>query len=261
MVPLGAVATVRDDSGPYRVVRYNLYPAAELQGDTKPPHSSGEALTAVERLAQARLPAGFASEWTELAYQERTAGATGVIAFGLAVVFVFLVLAAQYESVTLPLAIILIVPMCILAALLGVNLRGFDNNILTQIGLVVLIGLAAKNAILIVEFAKQGEERGLDRRAAAVDAAKTRLRPILMTSFAFILGVLPLVIATGPGAEMRQALGTAVFFGMAGVTAFGLLFTPVFFVLCRALGDRLPKPAATAEPESGPATKAEGPAE
>jgi HAE1 family hydrophobic/amphiphilic exporter-1 len=248
MVPLGSVATVRDETGPYRVVRYNLYPSAELQGDTKHGYSTGQALAAADRLVKARLPAGFQSEWTEIAYQERTAGNTGAVAFGLAVVFVFLVLAALYESVSLPLAIILIVPMCILAAMIGVNLRGFDNNILTQIGLVVLIGLAAKNAILIVEFAKQGEERGLDRWAAAVQAARTRLRPILMTSAAFVLGVLPLVIATGPGAEMRQALGTAVFFGMIGVTGFGLLFTPVFYVLCRKLGDRLPKPGQSAKP-------------
>jgi HAE1 family hydrophobic/amphiphilic exporter-1 len=238
MVPLGSLATIRDDSGPYRVVRYNLYPAAELQGDTKLGYSSGQSLDKVEALAKARLPAGFGFEWTELAYQQKTAGNTGVIAFGLAVVFVFLLLAAQYESVTLPLAIILIVPMCLLAAILGVNLRGFDN----KIGLVVLIGLAAKNAILIVEFAKQAEERGLSRWDAAVEAAHTRLRPILMTSFAFILGVLPLVIASGPGAEMRQALGTAVFFGMIGVTAFGLLFTPAFYVMCRFISDRLWKP-------------------
>jgi HAE1 family hydrophobic/amphiphilic exporter-1 len=163
------------------------------------------------------------------------------------VVFVFLLLAAQYESVTLPLAIILIVPMCLLAAILGVGLRGQDNNILTQIGLVVLIGLAAKNAILIVEFAKQAEARGLSRFDAAVDAAHTRLRPILMTSFAFILGVLPLVTASGPGGELRQALGTAVFFGMLGVTGFGLVFTPVFYVVCRFLSDRLWKPQDHAE--------------
>jgi len=257
MTPLGSVATVRDDSGPYRVVRYNLFPAAELQGDTKPGFSSGQSLAAVEKLADERLPEGFDHEWTELAFQEKIAGNTGPIAFGLAVVFVFLLLAAQYESVTLPLAIILIVPMCLLAAILGVNLRGFDNNILTQIGLVVLIGLAAKNAILIVEFAKQAEDRGLSRWDAAVEAAHTRLRPILMTSFAFILGVLPLALATGPGAEMRQALGTAVFFGMLGVTAFGLIFTPVFYVICRYASDRLWKPQdhkfLDAPPEEHPA--------
>ena len=251
MVPLGSVSTVRDDSGPYRVVRYNLFPAAELQGDTKPGFSSGQSLDSVEKLAEARLPEGFGHEWTELAYQQKIAGNTGPIAFGLAVVFVFLLLAAQYESVTLPLAIIMIVPMCLLAAILGINLRGMDNNILTQIGLVVLIGLAAKNAILIVEFAKQAEDRGLSRWDAAVEAAHTRLRPILMTSFAFILGVLPLVIATGPGAEMRQALGTAVFFGMIGVTAFGLLFTPVFYVICRFLSDRLWKPQDAAPLKAG----------
>jgi len=257
MVPLGAVATVRDDSGPYRVVRYNLYPSAELQGDTKRGFSSGQSLQAVEQLAKARLPRGFGSEWTELAYQQRTAGNTGSIAFVLAVVFVFLLLAAQYESVTLPLAIILIVPMCLLAAILGVGLRGQDNNILTQIGLVVLIGLAAKNAILIVEFAKQAEARGLSRFDAAVEAAHTRLRPILMTSFAFILGVLPLVTASGPGGELRQALGTAVFFGMLGVTGFGLLFTPVFYVVCRFISDRLWKPQDHAELTASRAKAAE----
>ncbi|GGE08573.1 multidrug efflux RND transporter permease subunit [Polymorphobacter glacialis] len=231
MVPLGSVATLKDDSGPYRVVRHNLFPAAELQGDRLPGFSSGQALGTMEDLAGKLLPEGFSYEWTELAYQEKTQGNTAAAVFVLAVVFVFLLLAAQYESLLLPLAVILIVPMCLLAAILGVNLRGFDNNILTQIGLVVLVGLAAKNAILIVEFAKQAEDRGLDRFAAAEEAARTRLRPILMTSFAFILGVVPLVIASGPGAEMRQALGTAVFFGMIGVTIFGLLFTPVFYVI------------------------------
>ena len=231
MVPLGSIITLRDTSGPYRVVRHNLFPTAKLQGDTRSGYSSGEALGAMEKLAAEHLPEGLGFEWTELAYQQKTAGNTAAIVFALAVVFVFLLLAAQYESLVLPLAVILIVPMCLLAAILGVNLRGFDNNILTQIGLVVLVGLAAKNAILIVEFAKQAEERGLDRHAAAEEAARTRLRPILMTSFAFILGVVPLVIASGPGAEMRQALGTAVFFGMIGVTIFGLLFTPVFYVI------------------------------
>ncbi|BBF72125.1 efflux RND transporter permease subunit [Sphingomonas bisphenolicum] len=238
MVPIGSVATFRDKTGPYRVVRYNLMPAVEVDGDTAPGYSSGQSLTTIDKMSAA-LPEGYASEWTGIAYQQKSAGNTAGIVFGMAVFFVFLVLAAQYESLTLPLAIILIVPMCLFAAMLGINLRGMDNNILTQIGLVVLIALAAKNAILVVEFAKQAEEeQGLSPIEAAVQAAQTRLRPILMTSFAFILGAVPLVIATGAGAELRQALGTAVFFGMAGVTAFGLLFTPTFYVVCRALGDR-----------------------
>jgi hydrophobe/amphiphile efflux-1 (HAE1) family protein len=236
MVPLGAVATFQDVTGPYRVPRYNLFPAAEVQGSTLPGFSTGQAIAAMEQIAATNLPSGFGYEWTEIALQEKVAGNTATVAFTLAVVFVFLLLAAQYESVLLPLAVILIVPMCLFAAISGVTLRGMDNNILTQIGFVVLIGLAAKNAILIVEFAKQAEERGADRFDAAVQAARTRLRPILMTSFAFIFGVVPLALATGAGAEMRQALGTAVFFGMLGVTMFGLLFTPVFYVLVRWLG-------------------------
>ena len=252
MVPIGSVATLNDDAGPYRVVRHNLYPAAELQGDTKPGYSSGQALALMEALAARTLPEGFGFEWTELAYQQKTQGNTAAVVFALAVVFVFLLLAAQYESLLLPLAVILIVPMCLLAAILGVNLRSFDNNILTQIGLVVLVGLAAKNAILIVEFAKQAEERGEDRWQAAESAARTRLRPILMTSFAFILGVVPLVIASGPGAEMRQALGTAVFFGMIGVTIFGLLFTPVFYVIASGIAGRFAK-RRTRRPTAPPA--------
>ena len=241
MVPLAAVMTLKNDSGPYRVVRFNLYPAAELQGDTKRGYSSGQSLATMDKLAKANLPQGFTYEWTELAFQQQQAGNTGTLVFGLAVIFVFLLLAAQYESLVLPLAVILIVPMCLLAAIVGVGLMGRDNNILTQIGLVVLIGLAAKNAILIVEFARQGEDEGLDAHAAAERAAHQRLRPILMTSIAFILGTLPLVIATGPGAEMRQALGIAVFFGMIGVTVFGLLFTPSFYIISRMLGDRVRK--------------------
>src|SRR5690606_1892388 len=186
MVPLSSVATLRDDSGPARVIRYNLFPAYELHGQAPPGVSSGQAIAAMEGVAANALPEGFGYEWTGLAYQEKAAGSSSALVFGMAVVFVFLVLAAQYESLTLPLAVILIVPMCILAALLGVNLRGMDNNILTQVGLVVLIALAAKNAILIVEFARQGEETGLGRFQAAVAAARARLRPILMTSFAFI---------------------------------------------------------------------------
>ncbi|MDB5483091.1 MAG: transporter, hydrophobe/amphiphile efflux family protein, partial [Caulobacteraceae bacterium] len=249
MVPLGSVVNLRHVTGPYRVLRYNLFPAAEIQGEAAPGHSTGEALDTMERVAKATLPPGYGYEWTELAYQERLAGNTGILIFGAAVVFVFLLLAALYESVTLPLAVILIVPMCLLAAMVGVNLRGLDNNILTQIGLVVLIGLASKNAILIVEFARQGElEHGLPRAQAAMEAGRTRLRPILMTSFAFILGVAPLAFASGAGAEMRQALGVAVFFGMIGVTAFGLLFTPVFYITFRGLSDRLPKRKPKEEP-------------
>jgi hydrophobe/amphiphile efflux-1 (HAE1) family protein len=236
MVPMSSVMTLKNDAGPYRVVRYNLYPAAELIGDTKPGYSTGQSLDAMEQLATQVLPKGMSYEWTEIAFEQKQAGNTGVIAFGLAVVFVFLLLAALYESVVLPLAVILIVPMCLLAAILGVNLMGMDNNILTQIGFIVLIGLAAKNAILIVEFARQGEEQGLSPREAAERAAHQRMRPILMTSIAFILGVLPLVISTGAAAEMRRAIGVAVFFGMIGVTIFGLLFTPAFYVICRKLG-------------------------
>lgn len=240
MVPIGSVATLSETSGPSRIVRYNLAPASELQGQGAPGVSSGEALASMEALAQKALPPGFTFEWTGLAYQEKAASGGATIIFVIAVLLVFLVLAAQYEAFTLPLAVILIVPMCLLAAMLGVNALGLDNNILVQVGLVVLIALAAKNAILIVEFAKQQEEHGLNRWDAAVAAARIRLRPILMTSFAFILGVLPLVLAHGPGAEMRQSLGAAVFFGMIGVTVFGLLFTPVFYVICRGLAARLP---------------------
>jgi HAE1 family hydrophobic/amphiphilic exporter-1 len=179
------------------------------------------------------LPEGYAFQWTEIAFQEQLAGNTAIYVFMASVVFVFLLLAAQYESWSLPLAVILIVPMCLLAAVSALLFRGMDVNILAQIGFVVLIGLAAKNAILIVEFARQNEEHGEDRFQAATEAARVRLRPILMTSFAFILGVLPLVISTGAGAEMRQSLGTAVFFGMLGVTIFGLIFTPVFYVVVR----------------------------
>ena len=240
MVPIGSVATLREDSGPSRIVRYNLFPAAELQGQAAAGVSSGQAIAHMEQLAEATLPPGFSYEWTGLALQEKQASGGATVIFAMAVVFVFLVLAAQYEAFTLPMAVVLIVPMCILAAILGVNLRGLDNNILVQIGLVVLIALAAKNAILIVEFAKQAEDEGLNRWDAAVRAAQTRLRPILMTSFAFIFGVVPLMLATGPGAAMRQSLGTAVFSGMLGVTFFGLIFTPVFYVVMRWVASRLP---------------------
>jgi hydrophobe/amphiphile efflux-1 (HAE1) family protein len=237
-VPIGSFTTIRDITGPYRVPRYNLYPAAELDGAAAPGYSQGQAIQIMEKLAAEVLPQGFAYEWTTLAFQQLRAGDTAMFAFILAVVFVFLVLAAQYESLTLPLAVIMIVPMCLIASITGVVLRGQDNKILTQVGFIVLIGLAAKNAILIVEFAKQLEDQGRDRWQAAMEAAELRLRPILMTSFAFILGVVPLAIAIGAGAELRRALGTAVVSGMIGVTIFGLLFTPVFYVVVRWIEDR-----------------------
>ena len=242
MVPLSSVATFRYGSGPVQVTRYNNYPAAELQGQTPPGIATGSSLRTMEEIAAKGLPPGFGFEWTGLAYQQQAAGNTAPLVFAIAVLCVFMVLAAQYESLTLPLAVILIVPMCVLAAMTGINLRGLDNNILTQIGLIVLIALAAKNAILIVEFARQAEDdQGMNPFDAAVHAAKSRLRPILMTSFAFIFGVIPLAIAVGPGAEMRQAMGTAVAFGMVGVTLFGLIFTPVFYVVCRGLDRFMPK--------------------
>ncbi len=233
MVPLGSVASFRDITGPYRVEHFNLYSAAAVQGSTKPGFSTGYGLEAMQKIAAENLPEGYSYQWTELAYQEKQAGNTAIFVFGAAVVFVFLLLAAQYESWGLPLAVVLIVPMCLLAAVSGLMLRGMDVNILGQIGFVVLIALAAKNAILIVEFARQNEEAGEDRFQAATEAARVRLRPILMTALAFILGVVPLVIATGAGSEMRQSLGTAVFFGMIGVTLFGLIFTPIFYVVVR----------------------------
>ncbi len=252
-VPLGSFTTVRDISGPFRVPRYNIYPAAELDGNSAPGYSQGQAIEIMQKLAAETLPPGFSYEWTTLAFQQIRAGDTAIFAFTLGVVFVFLVLAAQYESLTLPLAVILIVPMCLVAAILGVIIRGQDNNILTQVGFIVLIALAAKNAILIVEFAKQLEDQGRDRFEAAIEAARLRLRPIIMTSLAFVLGVFPLVTAIGAGAELRQALGTAVFSGMIGVTAFGLIFTPVFYVVCRWIAGFGERRAKHAEPAPHPA--------
>ncbi|WP_460045040.1 efflux RND transporter permease subunit [Pseudomonas sp. S2_H01] len=233
MVPIGSVASVETSTIPYRVPRYNLYPAAEVLGAAAPGVATGTALKAMEELAQKTLPKGIGFEWTELAYQQQQKGTPTLLVFGAAALFCFLVLVAQYESWRLPLAIIMIVPMCILAAISGLITRGMPIDILAQIGFIVLIGLAAKNAILIVEFAKQNQDEGASAVDAAVHAAKTRLRPILMTSFAFILGVAPLTLATGAGAEMRQSLGTTVFFGMLGVTCFGLLFTPAFYIFIR----------------------------
>jgi len=248
MVPLGSILKMSTATGPDRVVRHNLYPAADLLGSSTPGYSSGQTLAKMEELAQS-LPQGISYEWTELAYQQQLAGSAGVLVFPLALLFVFLLLAAQYESWGLPIAVIVTVPLCLVGAIWGIWLRGMDNNILTQVGLVVLIGLASKNAILIVEFARQLEDQGKDRFEAAMEAAHLRLRPILMTAFAFILGVVPLVFATGPGAEMRQALGTAVFYGMIGVTFLGLFFAPYFYVLVRGLSGRSKK-----EKESTPAT-------
>ncbi len=249
-VPLRTLITVRYDSGPAIVNHYNLYPSAEINGGTAPGVSSGQAIDIIDGLAATALPDTMGFEWTELTYQQILAGQDLLtkLAFPLAVVFVFLVLSAQYESWSLPLSIILIVPMCLLAAITGVWLARLNNDIFTQIGLVVLIGLAAKNAILIVEFAKQLQDQGKSRFDATVEACRLRLRPILMTSFAFILGVVPLVLATGAGAEMRKTLGIAVFSGMLGVTAFGVFFTPVFYSVIR----RFTEPKATGTPGAAP---------
>jgi multidrug efflux pump len=247
MVPIATLVKVKETTGLDLGTRYNTVPASSLSGDPAPGVSSGEAIAAMEKLAKENLPNGFNFEWTDLTLQQILAGNTALYIFPLCVILVFLALAALYESWTLPLAIILIVPMCILSALAGILTKGMDNNIFTQIGLVVLVGLACKNAILIVEFAKQLQDRGMSRVDAAVEAAHLRLRPILMTSFAFILGVVPLVRAEGAGAEMRRALGTAVFSGMLGVTFFGLLLTPVFYVVIRKFTEKKTAPARTAK--------------
>ena len=240
MIPLSALLNVRPSAGPERAIRYNGFLSADINGGPAPGYSSGEAQAAVERIAAETLPKGIGYEWTDLTYQEILAGNSGVLVFPLALLLVFLVLAALYESLALPLAIIMIVPMGILAALTGVWLTHGDNNIFTQIGLIVLVGLSAKNAILIVEFARELEFAGLTPREAAVEASRLRLRPILMTSLAFIMGVVPLVLSTGAGAEMRTAMGIAVFAGMIGVTAFGIFLTPVFYVMLRGLTGNRP---------------------
>jgi hydrophobe/amphiphile efflux-1 (HAE1) family protein len=257
MVPLGSVVEVKPIVGPDKITRYNMYPAAEINGSTLPGVSSGQAISIMDKVLNEKLPPGFGFEWTELSLQQVLAGNVAMLVFPLSVIFVFLALAAQYESWSLPFAVILIVPMCILSSMAGVWLRDMDNNIFTQVGFIVLVGLASKNAILIVEFAKRRQEEGLNRFEAAVEASGIRLRPILMTSFAFIMGVFPLVIAEGAGAESRRILGTAVFSGMAGVTLFGLLLTPVFYVTVQALAQRIaasrhkPGHAPVDQPSSG----------
>jgi multidrug efflux pump len=250
MIPLGSFVSVKRSAGPDRVMHYNSYSTAEISGGPGMGFSSGQAQAAMERLARQELPNGMSFEWTELTYQQIISGNTAVLIFPLVVLLVFLVLAAQYESLTLPLAVILIMPMVLLSAIAGVALTHGDNNIFTQIGLIVLVGLASKNAILIVEFAKDRELEGVPPLQAALDAARLRLRPILMTSLAFIMGVVPLVTSTGAGAEMRHAMGIAVFSGMLGVTVFGLFLTPLFYVLVRKLSRRAPVPeqAASAAP-------------
>jgi hydrophobe/amphiphile efflux-1 (HAE1) family protein len=233
MVPLGSMISIKESFGPDLVERFNGYPSADINGGPAPGHSSGEAQAAISEILTKNLPAGMSFEWTELAFQQIDAGNAALWVFPLCVLFVFLVLAAQYESFSLPLAIILIVPLSVLAGSIGIKLQGGDNNIFTQIGFLVLVALACKNAILIVEFAKHLQEQGRDKWQAVLEAARLRLRPIVMTSIAFIMGVVPLVVASGAGAEVRRAMGATVFAGMIGVTVFGLFLTPVFYVLLR----------------------------
>ncbi|SQF98448.1 hydrophobe/amphiphile efflux-1 protein [Paucimonas lemoignei] len=238
MVPLASFIKVSDTAGPDRVMHYNGFITAEINGAAAPGYSSGQAQAAMEKLLKDELPNGMTYEWTEITYQQILSGNTALLVFPLCVLLAFLVLAAQYESWSLPLAVILIVPMTLLSAITGVILSGGDNNIFTQIGLIVLVGLACKNAILIVEFAKDKQSEGMSPLDAVLEACRLRLRPILMTSFAFIMGVVPLVFSSGAGAEMRHAMGVAVFSGMLGVTFFGLLLTPVFYVLIRNFVER-----------------------
>ena len=253
MVRLGTLLDVRDTSGPVMIMRYNMYSAAAINGDAAPGTSSGEAVSLMQEIADKELPRSMATEWTDLAFLQLQAGNSAMYFFFLAVVFVFLVLAAQYESWRLPLAVILVVPMCLFCSVVGLQIAGLEINIFTQIGFVVLVGLASKNAILIVEFAKQQQEMGVPRRKATLEACRLRLRPILMTSFAFILGVVPLVIAQGAGAEMRRALGLAVFSGMLGVTFFGIFLTPVFYFVIQWFAERhtAGRTAAPAAPSQG----------
>ncbi|AYG95772.1 efflux RND transporter permease subunit [Brevundimonas naejangsanensis] len=251
MIPLSALVTITRSSGPDRVMHYNGYPSADISGSPAPGYSSGQATAAIERILDETLPPGMTYEWTDLTFQEKQGGNTAMFVFPLAVLLAFLILAAQYNSWSLPLAVLLIAPMALLSAIVGVWLSGGDNNIFTQIGFVVLVGLAAKNAILIVEFARAREDEGVDPLNAVLEAARLRLRPILMTSLAFIAGVVPLVLASGAGAEMRQAMGVAVFAGMIGVTLFGLILTPVFYVAVRRFAMRA-TPRAVSAPAVAP---------
>jgi multidrug efflux pump len=247
-VPLADFASVRYVSGPVLIMRYNMYPSAAVHADAAPGTSSGQAITQLGEVAEEQLPQTMRTEWTELAFLQLQTGNTAMWVFVLAVVLVFLVLAAQYESWSLPLAVILVVPMCLLCAVTGVVLARMDINIFTQIGFIVLVGLACKNAILIVEFAKAQREEGRPTTEATLAACQLRLRPIIMTSFAFILGVVPLMVSEGAGAEMRRTLGTAVFAGMLGVTLFGIFLTPVFYYVIQWLEDRRgTRPAEEAE--------------
>jgi len=239
MIPLGSVVQVRESMGADRVIRYNLFPSAVVQGQPAPGISSGQAMTAVEQLTERTLPSGMTTEWTALSYQEKLVGNQAIVVFAMALLVVYLILAALYESWFIPLPVILSIPLAVLGAMAGLIWRGMDNNIYTQVGLVLLVGLGAKNAILIVEFAKAYRESGKGIVESAVEASRQRLRPILMTALAFILGVLPLMIATGAGAASRQAIGTAVFFGMIGNTLLGLIFTPVLYVVVQATTEKV----------------------
>jgi len=258
MIPLGSVVTVKPTYGPDRVMRYNGFPAAEINGAAAPGYSTGQSESAIAKALNEELPNGMKYEWTELTYQKILAGNTMVYIFPLSVFLVYLVLAAQYESWSLPLVIILIVPMTLFSAIAGVWLLDGDNNVFTQISLIVLVGLACKNAILIVEFAREKQlQEGMNRIDAVLEACRLRLRPILMTSLAFTMGVVPLVLSTGAGSEMRRAIGVAVFFGMLGVTAFGLVLTPVFYVLVQRLVEGRENKKVSASADLSPVTSVE----
>src|SRR5260221_7672104 len=257
MIPLGSIVTVQPSYGPDRVMHYNGFPAAEINGASAPGYSSGQSEAAMAALLNDQLPNGMKFEWTELTYQKILAGNTMVYIFPLSVFLGYLVLAAQYESWSLPLVVILIVPMTLFSAIAGVWLTHGDNNVFTQISLIVLVGLACKNAILIVEFARERQLEGISAVDSVLEACRLRLRPILMTSLAFTMGVVPLVLSSGAGSEMRQAIGVAVFFGMLGVTAFGLVLTPVFYVVVQKFAEAPQSKKSAATGNLSPATSPE----